>query len=93
VGFGFRKSFKILPGVRVNVSKSGVSTSVGAGGFTQNFSKKGRRTTVNLPGMGLNYTTHAKRQSNNGQNAAGSNFRLVALVIAVLVVVVAYLMR
>lgn len=29
MGFTFRRSFKLLPGVRVNVSKSGVSTTIG----------------------------------------------------------------
>jgi len=29
MGFRFRKSIKLLPGIRINLSKSGVSTSVG----------------------------------------------------------------
>lgn len=36
MGRGFRRSFKIAPGVRINVSKRGVSTSVGVKGFTVN---------------------------------------------------------
>ncbi|MFP7851565.1 DUF4236 domain-containing protein [Pseudomonas aeruginosa] len=33
----FRKSIKVAPGVRLNISKSGVSTSVGGKGFTAAF--------------------------------------------------------
>jgi uncharacterized protein DUF4236 len=53
MGFRFRKSFKIAPGVRINLSKSGVSTSVGRRGATLNFSSKGTRATVGIPGSGL----------------------------------------
>lgn len=49
----FRKSFKIAPGVRINLSKSGLSTSVGGKGFTANLSKRGTRVTAGIPGSGL----------------------------------------
>ncbi|WP_218726642.1 DUF4236 domain-containing protein [Pseudomonas sp. D1HM] len=49
----FRKSFKIAPGVRINLSKSGVSTSVGGKGLTANLSKRGTRITTSLLGSGL----------------------------------------
>ncbi|WDZ97329.1 DUF4236 domain-containing protein [Herbaspirillum sp. WKF16] len=54
MGWGFRKSFKIAPGVRINVSKRGVSTSVGVKGFTVN--SRGRVTT-SIPGTGISHTT------------------------------------
>ena len=64
MGFRFRKSIKIMPGVRVNVSKSGFSTSVGGRGATMNVSKRGVRTTVGIPGSGLSYSTlHGKPKS------------------------------
>lgn len=49
----FRKSFKIAPGVRVNLSKSGTSYSVGRRGAMLNIGPKGKRVTVGLPGTGL----------------------------------------
>jgi len=49
----FRKSFKVAPGVRINLSKSGVSTSVGGKGITANLSKRGTRVTTGIPGSGL----------------------------------------
>jgi len=56
MGFRFRKSIKLFPGIRINLSKSGVSTSVGVPGATVNFSDKGTRTTVGLPGTGMSYS-------------------------------------
>ncbi|WP_421523054.1 DUF4236 domain-containing protein [Pseudomonas yamanorum] len=48
-----RKSFKIAPGLRINVSKSGVSTSLGGKGATVNLSKRGTRVTTSIPGTGI----------------------------------------
>ncbi|HXF53464.1 MAG TPA: DUF4236 domain-containing protein [Hyphomicrobiaceae bacterium] len=55
-GFRFRKSIGVAPGLRINLSKSGVSTSVGGKGATVNVGM-GRRPTINLgiPGTGLSY--------------------------------------
>lgn len=53
----FRKSFKIAPGIRINVSKSGVSTSVGGKGLTANLSKRGTRITTGIPGTGISSST------------------------------------
>lgn len=54
----FRKTFKILPGVKANVSKSGVSFTVGTKGHHLNFSKRGVRQTVGLPGSGISHTSY-----------------------------------
>jgi Protein of unknown function (DUF4236) len=65
----FRKSVKIIPGVRLNLSKSGTSLSVGRRGFTTNLSKKGAKTTVGLPGTGLSYSSyksHKRRSADLG---------------------------
>ncbi|MEL4167254.1 DUF4236 domain-containing protein [Pseudomonas sp. ZS001] len=53
MAFRIRKSFKIAPGIRLNVSKSGVSTSIGGKGATVNLSKRGTKVTSSLPGTGL----------------------------------------
>ncbi|HDR9188152.1 hypothetical protein VI03_16665 [Burkholderia vietnamiensis] len=57
MGWGFRKSVKIAPGIRVNFSKSGISTSIGGKGFTYN--TRGRVTT-SIPGTGMRYTHSLK---------------------------------
>ncbi|MFC7538130.1 DUF4236 domain-containing protein [Sphingomonas sp. GCM10030256] len=54
----FRQSFQLFPGVRLNVSKSGLSASFGVPGATVNVGPKGVRSTVGLPGTGLSYTHH-----------------------------------
>ena len=53
MAWGFKKSIKIAPGVRINLSKSGVSASLGGKGFTYN--TRGRITT-SIPGTGIRHT-------------------------------------
>ncbi|EOT7804357.1 MULTISPECIES: DUF4236 domain-containing protein [Pseudomonas] len=50
----FRKSIKVVPGVRLNISKSGVSTSVGGKGLTANVSKSGVSTSIGKKGLTAN---------------------------------------
>ncbi|AQQ52348.1 DUF4236 domain-containing protein [Planococcus lenghuensis] len=58
MGLGFRKSFKIAPGVRVNVSKRGVGASVGVKGLRYSVNSRGqRRTTASIPGTGISYVS------------------------------------
>jgi hypothetical protein len=56
MGFRFRRSVKILPGIRLNFGKRGISTSVGVRGAHVTFGRTGTRTTVGLPGSGISYT-------------------------------------
>src|SRR6266480_258554 len=60
--FRFRRSFKILPGVRWNIGKKGSSVSFGGRGFTHTIGPKGSRTTVGIPGTGISYTQVHPRQ-------------------------------
>jgi hypothetical protein len=55
--FRFRKTFSILPGVRINLSKTGVSSSIGGHGATVNVGKNGPMVTLGVPGTGLSYRT------------------------------------
>lgn len=52
----FRRSFKVAPGVRVNISKGGVSTSIGPRGAKVTLGRGQVRTTAGLPGTGLSVT-------------------------------------
>lgn len=56
MGFRFRRSIRILPGLRVNLGKRGASLSVGVRGAHVTVGPTGTRTTVGLPGTGLSYT-------------------------------------
>lgn len=61
----FRKSVKIAPGIRVNFSKSGVSTSIGPRGAKVNLSKRGTRVTTGIPGTGLSASKLYRGQAHN----------------------------
>jgi hypothetical protein len=54
--FRFRRSFRLIPGIRLNLSKSGVSTSIGTRGAWLTIGRRGTRATVGIPGTGLSYT-------------------------------------
>lgn len=51
----FRKSFSPLPGVRVTLSRSGLTTSVGSGPFRFTTSSRGQHFTANVPALGLTF--------------------------------------
>lgn len=53
MGWRFRKSLTLFPGVRLNFSKSGVSVTLGFKGFHVTLGPRGTRTTVDLPGTGV----------------------------------------
>jgi hypothetical protein len=57
MGLRFRRSFQLFPGVRLNLSRTGVSASFGVPGATVNVGSRGVRSTIGLPGTGLSYTT------------------------------------
>ena len=58
MGTRFRRSFKIAPGVRVNLNKKSASVSFGPKGLKHTISTTGKsHTTVGIPGTGLSYTT------------------------------------
>ncbi|MCQ2531578.1 MAG: DUF4236 domain-containing protein [Saccharofermentans sp.] len=68
MGLNFRKSISIFPGVRLNLSKSGVSTSFGVKGMRQSISTTGKAvTTLGIPGTGVYYT----KQTNVKKLATG----------------------
>ena len=61
MGLRFRKSFKIAPGVRVNIGKKSVGISAGVKGARVSVNSKRRKTTtIGLPGTGLSYSKSSK---------------------------------
>jgi len=74
--FRFQRRIRLGPGFRINLSKSGVSTSVGGRGAWFTIGPRGTRTTVGLPGSGLSYTEQSRRGAGVG----------VAVLLVVLVV-------
>jgi hypothetical protein len=69
--FRFRKSIKIAKGLKINLSKSGISTTIGGRGASVNISKRGTRTTVGLPGTGLSYSSTSGAPGNTPTKAQG----------------------
>src|SRR3954468_3443577 len=61
--FRFRRSFKILPGVRWNLNKGGSSFTFGGRGYHYTVGNKGSRSTVGIPGTGISYTQVHSTQS------------------------------
>ncbi|HEX2697933.1 MAG TPA: DUF4236 domain-containing protein, partial [Anaerolineales bacterium] len=54
----FRRVFDIFPGVRLNLSRHGISTSIGPRGAHLTFDRFGVRQSVGLPGSGLSETSY-----------------------------------
>ena len=73
MGLRFRKSIKILPGVRLNFGKNSMSVSAGVPGFRKTFSTTGRvTTTVGIPGTGL-YYVDTKNKNSKHREVSNSN--------------------
>jgi hypothetical protein len=79
--FRFRKSISVLPGVHVNLSKTGVSTSVGGHGATLNVGHGKRMVTLGIPGTGLSY------------RAPVGGGLVIALIVAAAIIGVAWLIQ
>ncbi|WP_316839827.1 DUF4236 domain-containing protein [Pedobacter gandavensis] len=53
MAWSFRKRIKIIPGVHLNLSKSGISTSIGVKGASMTFGKSGTYLNTSVPGLGI----------------------------------------
>ncbi|XCH78289.1 MAG: DUF4236 domain-containing protein [Candidatus Dehalobacter alkaniphilus] len=70
MGLRFRKSKKILPGVRLNLGAKSAGISFGVPGLRHTISTTGRSTTtVGIPGSGLSYS----ETSGSSSSAAGTD--------------------
>jgi hypothetical protein len=90
MGFRFRRSLKIAPGIRLNVSKTGTSWSFGRRGATINVGKRGTFVDVGAPGTGVSYRqkiggpTRSAGSQNVSRRTVWLAFGLLALWIALL---------
>ena len=56
MGWRFRKIFKVLPGVRLNIGKKGLtSVNIGKRGLSTSVGKRGIFQNLGLPGTGLSH--------------------------------------
>lgn len=67
MAFRFQKRIKLIPGVTINLSRRGVSTSVGATGARVTIGHGQTRTTVGLPGSGISHTSVTSAPAQNDQ--------------------------
>ena len=76
MAWNYRKRVKIAPGVHLNFSKNGVSTSIGPKGAKVTFGKNGTYMSSSIPGTGL-YSRQkiggSNRVSSYANNANGNN--------------------
>ena len=69
MGFRFRKSVKIAPGIKLNLGKKSASVSFGGKGARYTVSSTGRKTaSVGIPGTGISYS-----EQNGGKSSESSN--------------------
>lgn len=64
----FWRRIKILPGIYLNISKSGISFSFGIRGAKYTLGPKQKRYTMGLPGTGLSYTNIKKKKRRKGSD-------------------------
>ena len=77
MGFRFRRSVRIMPGLRLNFGKRGVSVSAGPRGAKVTVGPTGTRATVGIPGTGISYTEKIggktrRRRSETTSHTTGS---------------------
>src|SRR5713226_7268704 len=73
---------QIVPGVRLNLSKSGLSMTLGPKGAHYTVGPRGTRATLGLPGTGLFYTSYlaAHARHATSRQVASRNGRLAVAV-------------
>jgi hypothetical protein len=74
---------RLFPGARINLSKSGLSLSIGMRGAWWTAGPRGRRVTIGAPGTGLFVTQHYPPASHPH---AGRRRWALAIVVAVAIV-------
>ncbi|MDD2609334.1 MAG: DUF4236 domain-containing protein [Giesbergeria sp.] len=91
MGWRFQKRIRLLPGIALNLSRKGISTSIGIPGARVTLGHGKRRTTLGIPGSGLSYITvqSTKNAPPSAQPQARAGRWLKLLLIAVVIFIVA----
>ena len=87
MGFRFRRSVKIMPGVKLNFSKRGVSTTLGVKGARYTMGSGGRRTaSVGIPGTGISYVATRNKHTARkvSQNTVGYCSKTTTLILCLM---------
>jgi hypothetical protein len=68
----FRRTFRVLPGMKLSLSRSGVSASFGIRGLGLTVGPRGVYGNVGAPGTGLSYRTRLDSGALRGSGAVGA---------------------
>ena len=68
----FRKSFKVIPGVRLNLSRRGLSATIGASPVSFNVGARGIVGTATIPGTGISLRHRLSDSSTANESPAGA---------------------
>lgn len=79
MGFRYNKRIKIAPGIRLNISKSGVSSSFGPRGASVTVGKRGVRANVGIPGTGISYSQQLTSRKKRPQRLVYESFNTPSL--------------
>ena len=96
MGFRFRNIIKLMPGLRLNISKSGISATVGVRGACVNVGAKGTFLNVGVPGTGVSYRNRIGPAEDgareipaaDNQQPENSSFSLVRVMALVAIIIV-----
>ena len=72
MGFRFRKSVKLMPGVRLNFSKKGVGVRFGGKYGGVSVGPSGTRYSASIPGTGIYYTEKISSGKSKSKSKSGS---------------------
>lgn len=92
MGFRFRRSFKIAPGVRLNLNSKSTSVRIGPKGLGYTISSNSkRRVTASIPGTGVSYSEvsspAARARAAEGTPKRGNVWPTILVVIAVFIAI------
>lgn len=73
MAWSFRRRIKIIPGVHLNFSKSGITTSVGVKGASMTFGKSGTYLNTSVPMLGL---YNRQKLSDSGANTTPDPYNI-----------------
>lgn len=79
MAYRFQRRIKIAPGLRVNVSKGGVSLSAGPRGASMTLGKRGLYGNVGVPGTGMSYREKLNGRKASPRDAGGGSSKSVLM--------------
>jgi len=87
MGVRFQRRVRILPGIRLNVSKSGLGFSVGARGVHVGITARGQHyASIGLPGTGVSWREYERNSSRRCDLCAPGHAHISAPLAALLVI-------